>query len=130
MGLPGRSSGCPPLPPQTRTCPIKASGSSVAMGRGPRRTKQVTPRLAHNFCCPMARSDAVDDPGHRQREDLPIEGIELLDVHVAFAVALSQPVPPGTFGMLENDFEHFVIASYAVILVIAAQLGTKRSAHL
>jgi hypothetical protein len=39
-GLPGRSSGCPPLPPQTRTCPIKASGSSVAAGLSLRQTKQ------------------------------------------------------------------------------------------
>jgi hypothetical protein len=39
--VPGRSSGCPPLPPQTRTCPIKASGSSVAGGLSLRRTKQV-----------------------------------------------------------------------------------------
>jgi hypothetical protein len=39
--LPGRSSGCPPLPPQTRTCPIKASGSSVAGGLSLRQTKQV-----------------------------------------------------------------------------------------
>jgi hypothetical protein len=27
--VPGRPSGCPPGPPQIRTCPIKASGSSV-----------------------------------------------------------------------------------------------------
>jgi hypothetical protein len=36
FATPGRSSGYPPLPPQTRTCPIKASGSSVTAGLSPR----------------------------------------------------------------------------------------------
>jgi hypothetical protein len=74
VAVPGRSSGFPPLPPQTRTCPIKASGSSVTTGLSPWLTKQVTPRLAHNFCCPLARSDvAVDDPGFRKRIHFPVK---------------------------------------------------------
>src|SRR5664279_6395207 len=52
--LPGRSSGCPLLPPQTRTCPIEASGSSVIKMLSHFDQLNKHPRLAHNFCCPFA----------------------------------------------------------------------------
>jgi len=42
--VPGRSSGYPPLPPQTRTCAISASGSSVAIDS--RGLSQYTPLVS------------------------------------------------------------------------------------
>jgi hypothetical protein len=44
---PGRQGGCPPRPPQCRTCPIRASGSSL-----------------ERF---VPSGVAVNDPGRRQR---------------------------------------------------------------
>ena len=50
--FPGKGTGYPAPSPQTRTCAINASGSSVASSLRQWLTKQATPRLAHNFADP------------------------------------------------------------------------------
>jgi hypothetical protein len=50
--LPGKGTGYPAPSPQTRTCAMNASGSSVATSLRHWRTKQATPRLAHHCAGP------------------------------------------------------------------------------
>ena len=50
--LPGKGTGYPAPSPQTRTCAMNASGSSVASSLRQWLTKQATPRLAHNCADP------------------------------------------------------------------------------
>jgi hypothetical protein len=49
---------------------------------------------------------------------------KLLPGDVAFVAAPAEPVLPRTLGMLENDFEHLEVATYPIVLVIAAQFQT------
>ena len=50
--FPGKGTGYPAPSPQTRTCAMNTSGSSVASSLRQWLTKQATPRLAHNFADP------------------------------------------------------------------------------
>src|SRR5262249_5735227 len=51
--FPGKGTGYPAPSPQTRTCAINASGSSVASSVRQWLTKQATPRVAHHFADPV-----------------------------------------------------------------------------
>jgi hypothetical protein len=57
--VPGKGTGYPAPSPQTRTCAMNASGSSVASSLRQWRTKQATPRLAPNFADPVAQCSGV-----------------------------------------------------------------------
>jgi hypothetical protein len=54
-----------------------------------------------------------------------MDGIDtLLPGYVALVAAPAEPVLPGTLGMLEGHFEPLEIATYTIVLVIAAQFQT------
>src|SRR5438445_216568 len=66
--VPGKGTGSPAPSPQTRTSAMNASGSSVTTSLRQWRTKQATPRLAHNCADPgpailWSFMDTVGEPG-------------------------------------------------------------------
>jgi hypothetical protein len=73
--LPGKGTGYPAPSPQTRTCAMNASGSSVANSLRAWLTTQATPRLAHTFAgpgparccaCSWVAAALMSDVGHPQ----------------------------------------------------------------
>ena len=69
----------------------------------------------------LALLDAVNDPGLGKRKLLTQGLFILLPVYVALVAASAQPVLPSSLGVLEDDFEPLKIATYTIILVMAAQ---------
>ncbi len=79
-----------PAPPQTRTCAMNASGSSVARVAAPLWRITVLP-------C-MAKSDGVDDPGCGP--DIGLQQLlELLPPNCLLTTTSAQPVLPCFFRM-------------------------------
>src|SRR6266702_2361084 len=79
-----------PAPPQTRTCAMNVSGSSVARVAAPLWRITVLP-------C-MAKSDGVDDPGCGQ--DIGLQPLlELLPPNGLLTTTSAQPVLPCFFRM-------------------------------
>ena len=72
----------------------------------------------------LALLDAVNDPGLGKRTLLTQGLFILLPVYVALVAASAQPVLPSSLGVLEEDFEPLKIATYTIILVMAAQFCT------
>src|SRR5712692_3708880 len=79
-----------PAPPQTRTCAMHASGSSVARVAAPLWRITVLP-------C-MATSEGVDDPGCGQDRGLP-PLLDLLPPHGLLPTTAAQPIRPCVFRM-------------------------------
>ena len=63
----------------------------------------------------------MNDPGFGKRKLLTQGLFILLPVYVALVAASAQPVLPSSLGVFEDDFEPLKIATYTIILVIAAQ---------
>ena len=93
--LPGRSTGYPALPPQTRTWSFPSYGSSVLILFTKLETNQATPRLAHNFAtCKL--SNIMDYFGKRQRGSFK-NALKFIATYIAIPVASSEAAAPCFF---------------------------------
>src|SRR5437588_225953 len=65
----------------------------------------------------------MDDPRFRQRADRLPPHHPLLPVQLVLRAPSSQPPLPHRFGVFINNFQHLVVASDTVILIVPAQLA-------
>ena len=65
----------------------------------------------------------MDDPRFRQRADRLPPHHPLLPVQPVLRAPSSQPPLPHRFGVFINNFQHLVVASDTVILIVPAQLA-------
>ena len=96
-----------PAPPQTRTCAINASGSSVT---------RVSARLWRITVLPcMAKSDGVDNPGYGQDIGL-YQLLELLPPNRTRAAASTQPIPPCLLSMVTDFLQQAEVPPNTIVL--------------
>src|SRR5688500_888155 len=110
MTLPGRAAGCPAAPPQTRTSPIKAYGSSE-----------------ERFCS----SDMMNDPRFGQRVDLPDECLEAFPRHAIPLPAAPVQPPPQALGCSFIELSQAPeVTRDAVIGIVPLKLAAQPSHQL
>ena len=64
-------------------------------------------------------------PGLGQRKRMP-EPLPDVPWDVALAAPMTQPIVPRVVNMLHHHFQHLVIASDAIVLVVTTQLQAER----